>query len=175
MKNISHTVIEDFLPREEFVKIQNMLMCADFPWYLTKTVDYSAGHELVPNDYLNNFQFVHAFLLNNTICSEYYFPKLFAILNLIKPDRLIRIKANLSTVTEKRIEHAFHTDLDEASTTSIFYVNSNDGATILEDGTEIKSVANRLLTFNSQVLHKGTTCTDEKVRCLINFNYSSCI
>jgi hypothetical protein len=92
-------------------------------------------------------------------------------LNAIKPDRLIRIKANLSTVTEKRIEHAFHTDLDEASTTSIFYVNSNDGATILEDGTEIESVANRLLTFDSQVKHKGTTCTNEKVRCLINLNY----
>jgi hypothetical protein len=171
MKNVPYTVVDDLLPREELTKIRNILLCADFPWYLTTSIDFATGHDEEPDDYLNNFQFVHAFLLNNTICSEYYFPKLFPILNIIKPDKLIRIKANLSTVSSERVEHAFHVDTDAISTTSIFYVNTNDGVTILEDGTEIKSVANRLLTFDSHIKHKGTTCTNEKVRCLINLNY----
>jgi len=55
--------------------------------------------------------------------------------------------------------------------TSIFYVNTNNGCTVFEDGTEVKSVGNRLVTFPGNTLHTGRNCTDEKCRVLINFNY----
>ena len=55
--------------------------------------------------------------------------------------------------------------------TSIFYMNTNNGCTVFEDGTEIKSVANRVVTFPRSTKHAGTTCSDENVRILINFNY----
>ena len=56
-------------------------------------------------------------------------------------------------------------------TTSIFYVNSNNGYTVFEDGTKVESVANRFVSFPANMKHKGTSCTDEKIRVVINFNY----
>ena len=56
-------------------------------------------------------------------------------------------------------------------TTSIFYVNTNNGYTVFEDGTKVESVANRMLTFPSNLKHCGTSCTDKNIRSVINFNY----
>ena len=56
-------------------------------------------------------------------------------------------------------------------TTSIFYVNTNNGYTKFEDGTKVESVANRMLTFPANMKHIGTSCTDEQTRVVINFNY----
>ena len=39
-----------------------------------------------------------------------------------------------------------------------------------EDGTKVKSVANRLVIFQVKH-HGGTSCTDETKRIVINFNY----
>ena len=47
----------------------------------------------------------------------------------------------------------------------------NTYATKYEDGSKIESVANRLLSFPSNMKHTGTSCTDEKIRIVINFNY----
>ena len=56
-------------------------------------------------------------------------------------------------------------------TTSIFYINTNDGYTKFEDGTKIESIANRMITFPANINHTGTSCTDEQTRVVINFNY----
>ena len=90
----------------------------------------------------------------------------------------MRIKANLLVKTPNIIVHEFHVDLNDLSeekskqvTTSIFYVNTNNGYTEFEDGAKVESVANRLVTFSSNMKHRGTSCTDEKTRIVINFNY----
>ena len=44
--------------------------------------------------------------------------------------------------------------------------------TIFEDGKKVESVANRMLTFPANMKHTGTSCTDEKTRVVINFNYN---
>ena len=96
------------------------------------------------------------------------------IVKYLNPESLIRIKANLIPKTEFRHVFEYHTDTLSKSNgrkTAIYYVNSNNGVTILEDGTEIESIGNRLVIFDQKISHTGTTCTNEKVRCLINFNY----
>jgi hypothetical protein len=50
-------------------------------------------------------------------------------------------------------------------------VNTNNGYTKFEDGTKVECVANRLLTFPTNIKHCGASCTDEKTRVVINFNY----
>ena len=62
-------------------------------------------------------------------------------------------------------------DKQKQWTVSIFYVNTNDGFTVFEDGTKVESVANRMLTFPTNMKHSGTACTDQKYRIIINFNY----
>jgi hypothetical protein len=55
--------------------------------------------------------------------------------------------------------------------TAIYYLNTNNGATRFEDGTEISSVENRFVVFDSDNSHTAVSCTDQKARFLINFNY----
>ena len=56
-------------------------------------------------------------------------------------------------------------------TTAIFYINTNNGYTEFEDGTRVESVANRIVNFPANLKHRGTRCTDQKIRIVINFNY----
>jgi len=84
----------------------------------------------------------------------------------------IRIKANMNPATHEHVQLGqFHQDYEFPCTTSIFYINTNNGWTEFEDGTKVKSVANRLVTFPSQMNHVGYSCTDEQVRIVVNFNY----
>ena len=42
---------------------------------------------------------------------------------------------------------------------------------MFKNGKVIDSVENRFIMFNSQLEHTGTTCTNQKRRIVINFNY----
>jgi hypothetical protein len=88
----------------------------------------------------------------------------------------MKAKVNCNFVTNEIIEHGLHTDIEprslgESMTTAIYYVNSNDGYTLFEDGTKVESVANRLVMFPCNTKHTGTSCTDQRYRMVINLNY----
>ena len=119
------------------------------------------------------------FYMNNTSYSP-FLKELEPILELIKTMSIFKIKANLLTRTSNIVENSFHVDMADLKefpeklkqwTTSIFYVNTNNGYTKFENGTKIESVANRMVTFPAHIKHTGTSCTDEKIRVVINFNY----
>ena len=40
-----------------------------------------------------------------------------------------------------------------------------------KNGDKVESVANRVVIFDSKLQHQAVSCTDEKVRVVINFNY----
>ena len=50
-------------------------------------------------------------------------------------------------------------------------MNTNNGYTKFETGEKVESVANRLVTFPNNMMHTGTTCTDEQYRCVMNIDY----
>ena len=50
-------------------------------------------------------------------------------------------------------------------------MNTNNGYTEFEDGTVVKSIENRMVVFPANMKHRGTSCTNKKVRVIINFNY----
>ena len=161
-------VIDDFLDLKDFNRLQNLLMGDEICWlYLDE----------ITSKETDKFQFVHTFYAQGAKTSS-FLEVLKPILNLIHPLSLYRIKANLLTKTSNVIENAFHIDMPPLSekkikqwTTSIFYVNTNNGYTKFEDGTKVESVANRMVTFPSNTPHCGTSCTDKKIRIVINFNY----
>ena len=70
---------------------------------------------------------------------------------------------------------SFHTDFQDEQkngvTTSILYINTNNGGTQFEDGTRVKSIANRVVTFDCSTKHAPVSCTDKKRRIVVNFNY----
>jgi len=162
---------DNFLDQEEFDKIQTLIMGNEFPWRYTQNVTYDVKDKRYTGKEINKFQFVHMFY-QNTIPHSAHYTMLVPIFEKLFPVALFRIKANLLTRTPNIVEHEFHIDMrEEAFTTAIFYMNTNNGYTKLEDGTKVDSVANRMVTFPATMKHSGTTCTDEKVRVVINFNY----
>ena len=171
---------DDFLAQENFDELQTLMVSNVFPWFYNDVVDFI--------DEEDKFQFVHLFYDNYVPTSN------IQLINplLIKIDAtaLWRIKANLLTITPNIIENTFHQDMGlgyrdgvesagppekqvllKQVTTSIFYVNTNNGYTKFEDGTKVESVANRFVTFSTNNKHSGSTCTDQKRRVVINFNY----
>ena len=162
--------IEDnFLDQKDFDKLQRIIMGEQFVWFYNDSIDYETD--------LDKFQFIHSFYKNFAPYST-SIDQLNPIMKKINPLSLVRIKANLLTRTPNIVENIFHVDIDDMSkekqkqlTTSIFYMNTNNGYTKFEDGTKVESVANRMVTFPANMKHTGTSCTDEKTRIIINFNY----
>jgi hypothetical protein len=167
-------IIDNFLPDHLFEKLQDEILGNDFPWFVCgDIVNESLGH--IPPDINYNWQLFHLFYYNPHEISR-YFPIMDSLLVTLQPMMTLKIKANLNPVADRIIEHGMHVDtypyeLAEMLTTSVFYLNTNNGYTAFEDGTKVESVANRLVSFPASMMHTGTTCTDEKYRAVINLNY----
>ena len=168
---MTRTVVvqDNFLDKKYFKELQDEIMSIDmgeykFPWFLS-SIDYKGA----PGDY----QMVHLAYANENYQSAFC-NKLWLFLEKLDVYSLQRIKINLQIKTEKIIEHGMHIDCSnapESALTSILYMNTNNGYSKFEDGTVVESVANRMVTFPAKRRHKGSSCTDEKRRVVINFNY----
>ena len=163
-------IIDNFLDQKKFEKIQTTLFGQNFAWYYRGQIDFK-------DELTDKFQFFHYFY-SETIPTSTSLDLLNPIFEKIKLISLWRVKANLLTRTPNIVENSFHVDMLGVSekktkqwTTSIFYMNTNNGYTKFEDGTKVESIANRMITFPSNMKHTGTSCTDEKIRVVINFNY----
>lgn len=175
---MSIEVIDNFLDPVVFKRIQSKLMGEDFPWWFSKNIVFRDQDD-------GGFQFIHDFYRDY---SDYiYFSTsdrevipdvrlLVPVLKALNCEILVRVKANLLTRTAENVMSAFHIDIPgvkdlESLSTSILYVNSNDGVTKFKDGTTVESVANRVVIFPAATFHAGTSCTDQKTRVVINFNF----
>jgi len=165
--------IEDnFLDKKNFKELQAFMMGGLFPWTYNDTIDYEGQKD--------KFMFNHIFYIDG-LPSSPICEKMEPIIKRLNVFALARIKANLLTRTPNIVENTLHVDMqwimtEESQkqwTTSVFYINTNNGYTKFEDGTKVESVANRMVTFPSNMKHTGTSCTDEKTRIVINFNYFS--
>jgi len=150
-------VVDDFLDDESLKLIQDEI--------LTQAWDYCPYVVQEGDD-----QEMFCFMFEPEMCGP-----ILPILKIIGKVDIVRIKANMTPRTDTIIEHGYHIDYKEKippnAITSIFYVNTNNGYTKFEDGTIIESIANRFISFPSELRHTGTTCTDKNNRLVINFNY----
>ncbi len=162
--------LEDgFLDFELFREIQNSLIHEPL-WKFEDGIDYE-------DDGVGKFQFVHVFILSGHPFSPFY-NVIAPALEKIDPLTFLSVKANMLPRTDEIRENRFHIDLSFMDhgrmsewRTGILYLNTNNGYTLFEDGTKIESVANRFISFPSAMSHKGTTCSDENKRIILNFNY----
>ena len=177
------SIVDNLLEEFDVLQIQSVMMKSVtvnnnvFPWYYDDSVDYSEKR-----NELDTFQFTHLFWDPKRGCVTNFMNIVDFHLKKIKPIIAWRIKANLLSRTSEIIENSFHVDnaaLKDSPeklkqwTTSIYYVNTNNGYTKFETGEIVESVENRMVTFPSNIQHTGTSCTDEKTRVVINFNYFS--
>ena len=160
-------VIDDFLDKNLFTDIYNIMTSDTFPWYFNNDIVHSKPEKIL----IDNFQFTHNFYMDYAPNSSYF--------NLIKPvlyklnaAAILRVKSNLLTRTEKIKEHEIHIDNKYVDNykIAILYINTCNGYTKLKN-KKILSKENRLLRFDGKEPHQGSSCTDQSRRILININY----
>ena len=170
---------DDFLSKEEYLPLYQYFLDNDngldgdsVPWYWVNGVTSMDD---------GSIQFVSLGYSNYQIINATMFSILTPIIQRIQPTALHRIKANLTlngkiqSIDEKKI---YHVDSDYClehpgvMTTGIYYVNTNDGYTLFEDGTKVDSIANRFVSFPCNTKHGGMPHNDiNKGRIVINFNW----
>lgn len=157
-------IIDNFLPEHEFLAIKTMMLNnKDFPYYFFSDVSYE-GTELEKTMY-----FVHMFYVNHGTSN--FYSVVHPLIEKLNAHALIRVKGNLYPNIGECVEDVAHIDYPFEHKGALYFINTNNGVTILDDGTRINSVANRLLKFEPHTLHNSTFCTDAKVRVNININY----
>ena len=164
-KKINYKVVDNFLPEKNFKQVKQFLLGDSFPWYYYPNI---SDKNIVSKGPL--FYMMHLFYLDEPNSSNYTFIKE-NLLSFIDIKSLIRVKANLYPNQKVKDLNEMHIDFNYKHKGAIFSVNTNNGGTLLADGTVIDSVENRILFFNPSIKHDSLNCTDEKARINININY----
>ena len=160
----SPLVIDNLIDERSFSNIQNTIFNPEsFPWFI--------NHSITGNSEDKEYYLTHMLYVDykpNSPMFDLFLP----VIEKINPLAIIRVKANWYPPTDKIVEHQYHQDRNFDHCGAVFYLNTNNGKTIFDDGTEIKSVENRLLLFNPYQPHKSTTCSDNSMgRYNINMNF----
>ena len=157
-------IVDNFLDKDTFEELQFSVLSESMRWRYI--------HQINSLDFSKKGYFVHNIYVKNRPESDMYdwieenflskFPEMISILRC----RLVMYMGG-----EVLEEHATHIDYDFASTGALLYLNTNDGYTLLSDGTKVKSVENRLLVHPSNQPHSSTNCTDTSRRVVLVLNY----
>ena len=122
---------------------------------------------------VDNYQFVHG-LHGGAMPQSRLFEYMLPVLDKLNVAAIIKIKANLTTKTPSIVKHGYHVDQNfPHSKTAILYLNTCDGYTSFENEGIVESVENRVVIFDSNKKHTGTSLTNDSRRIVININYFS--
>tara|TARA_Y100000310_G_scaffold152579_1_gene152069 strand:+ start:1949 stop:2545 length:597 start_codon:yes stop_codon:yes gene_type:complete len=159
-------ITDNFLDEKSLKQVENAFDDFHFMWFLRK--EQIAGQK-------DGFYFAHklfTFLEPLPQVSMFYKQIISPFRQKIKWISLINATCNLLTVRPTPLLSAFHQDWPDhpAVTTSIFYVNTNNGYTEMEDGTKIHSIKNRFAELGYKS-HRAVGQTDIGTRIVINLNY----
>jgi len=164
-------VIKNLVKPKFFIPMCKFISSTFFPWYLNNVINNNDPNE-------KHFQFVHTFIahddFNNAVINtpEKNLDIIRPVLSALKVNEVLRCKLNLTTRTSEPVTHGLHVDgIEGATHTAVFYLNTNNGGTVFENGKKYTSIANQAIIFNPSLKHSGITCTDEKVRLVLNINY----
>ena len=168
-KKLAYEVIDNFLDKEYFDAIKTALTSDDISWFYRDNLTSN-------NDESGMFYFTHNFFYNNTVSSP-FFNLLEPLFTRLNTSSLLQVRANLSIGKKDIYESSWHTDLDDGnSKTAIMYMTTCNAKTLLDVEKEIinvDSVENRILIFDTDILHKMISATDTKRRIIINLNYKN--
>jgi hypothetical protein len=169
MGALEYKIIDNFLEKEDFYKFQGEIFnINNVPWYYRNSQT---------TDSINDMDDIGYFTLSffNNWCNDFngfnYF--LYKIYEKLECRALIQSRANLCLKQKEIKKLYFHTDYTFKCKTAILYMNSNNGATILDENKQIKidSIENRIIVFDSQIRHSVLAQSDTKRRIVLNINY----
>jgi hypothetical protein len=163
-------IVDDYFEREQFLALRAALLDPAFPWEPSLILSPKEAGKLEP---AYNQQLVHGFYLDKpgVKIESKQFGLVRPLVESLGPARLLKVKLNLTTRKERNVEYGLHVDTRlRGATTAIYYLNTNDGYTVFEDGTKVASVGNRMVVFDAGLRHTGASCTDADFRLVLNIN-----
>ena len=169
----NYKVINDVLPKDDFIDVNNFLLSPKFPYYFNKSTDGKDNIEMFSHLIVNNFQ----------ITSEdykFFSQKLLPLYKLVKDETnantILRIKVNFYPKTIENKLMGVHTDFPNSEIeylTCVYSLDSSNGFTglfINNEEIKINSKANQLIMFDGKIKHYGSTATDMN-RLIVNFDF----
>ncbi len=166
-------IVDNFLDNKTFKKLnKDVIEKTKERWSYSDFLNFLSDKE--------DYQFVCMLVNNNDITFNQARDLLYPVMNKIKYDFfegqslvVSRAKLNFFGMFKKNKGMGMHTDLinEHHYYTAIYYLNSNNGGTQIEDGEFIQSKENRLLLFKGQVRHESVVQTDTTTRLLFNINF----
>lgn len=166
-------IIEDFLTEEEFKSIYDYFVHNESILYSRvskigiRNVNMDEVNEHKYKE-VNSKQFVHSTLDLDPI------KPILRKLGVEQHD-VLRCKVNFTPSHPEQYIGGWHYDYNEEMVgefrTAVLYLNTNNGGTILNDGTIIESKRNRFASFPGKTIHSGLSHTGHGNRIVLNLNY----
>jgi len=175
------TIQDDWLPWYNLHIFKEYVLNVDFPWYKCEVVA-EEGIAKSPIEQHPKFasrqQFVHAFLDDYGLDSSGGSKFIHEMGKLLNAKKLYRCKLNYGMRTVEPTIGGWHQDYMKIKEwpnlkIALFYLNTNNGYTILKDGTKIESIENRLAIFDNTVIHTDCSQTDTEGRLVLNIAFTT--
>lgn len=172
------TVIDNFLDKDDFIELKEIFIHENTTWLITPGISASDSTNALKNP-LDNYMFNHLIYKDMHIYSD-AFEKVYGILYPRMVEHLgvnyrtiTRMKVNMYTRTHEVQEHPWHVDHNHMNGLRglLLSFNTCDGYTGFDDGTQIDSVENRAIFFDSTERHHSTSCSNAPYRLNLNVNY----
>ena len=187
-------IIDNFLSKTYHKNLLELLSGSNFYWkYVANATDPQAEDKSLAD--LQSYGFTYDFWDENRGSQppfgNYIEPMLYQIMDVAGCNSILRARADMVTWSKDEFIALPHVDFLFPNTAAVFYVNDNDGDTILYnvkpkneisgfDSSEDKDLiecerimprANRLALFDGNYLHTGSSPRKYKNKILINSNY----
>jgi len=167
MGTLEHKVINNFLEKETFDNLKNILFSNKINWFFLPSFLPSMTNNK------DHYFFNHCFYNYHTPQSIFFEELIIPILKKLNAVAISEIRANLVLKEDNSYQSNFHVDRPFECKTAILYINTCNGYTLLHEDKKIKinCEENKILIFNSQIRHAVVSQTDVDRRIVINFNY----
>ena len=191
--NNSIQVIDDLLPidvaESMFRHMMTMPMYSPNDMCVDKSESdgsiFEYGRNLYPNKEKHQVLFQSIFFkryLNNVTEYQSDFWRLDDCVNCLTTALNIKTlwcaRGNCTVGQDKNYQSKYHVDIPETNLgnitkTACLYLNSNNGGTLFddEDHTFVQSKFNRVAIFPGDLQHSAVSCTDAKLRFVLNLNF----
>ena len=156
-------VVDNFLNQKDFLLLRDYLFDNNTPWFVRDTT-IDGGDNIT--------WFGHCFYIDNRPDNDMFDKLIPPVLDKLNVQSLMRVQCNLCLKSPEQKQSGWHYDTpSKNSTTSILYMNTNNGYTSFKDNTKVDCVENRMVIFPSSIEHCGVLSSDSEKRIVINFNY----
>ena len=164
---VNYKVIDNFLRDDIFQELKYTLFGNRISWSFKNYLAY-------PGDNLGGVSFAQYFYDQNQITQPQYFSVVEPLIQRAQINNLYRALVNLVPKQPNNIPSGIHTDHSFPHKVLLYYVNTNNGYTILDpegENIKIQCIKNRALIFDGQTPHQGVLQSDTPVRLNINLTF----